>query len=59
MIYRGAHLHDAAVTHHRGRVIEALAESGLVKLELDGEPIGTLPARCEVLPGALSVIGPL
>jgi YegS/Rv2252/BmrU family lipid kinase len=59
MIYRGAHLHDAAVTHHRGRVIEALAEPGLVKLELDGEPIGTLPARCEVLPGALSVIGPL
>jgi YegS/Rv2252/BmrU family lipid kinase len=57
-IYRGTHLREAAVRHHRGRVIEALAEPGLVRLELDGEPIGTLPARCEVLPGALSVIGP-
>jgi len=57
-LYRGTHVHDAAATHHRGRVIEARAEPGLVKLELDGEPIGTLPARCEVLPGALSVIGP-
>ena len=57
-IYRGTHLQDPAVTHCRGRVIEAVAEPGLVRLELDGEAIGTLPARCEVLPGALSIIGP-
>jgi diacylglycerol kinase family enzyme len=29
-----------------------------VPLEVDGEPLGTLPLRVEVLPGALSMIGP-
>jgi diacylglycerol kinase (ATP) len=57
-IYAGTHLADPATALHRGRVIEADAAPGLVKLELDGEPLGTLPARYEVLPGALSVFGP-
>jgi len=29
-----------------------------VPLELDGEPLGSLPARLEVLPGALRVVAP-
>jgi YegS/Rv2252/BmrU family lipid kinase len=57
-IYRGAHLGSAAATLHRGALVEASAAPGAVPLELDGEPLGTLPARFELLPGALSVIGP-
>jgi YegS/Rv2252/BmrU family lipid kinase len=57
-LYAGTHLGDAAATLHRGRVIEAQAEPGRVKLDLDGEPLGTLPARCEVLPAALTFFGP-
>lgn len=58
LIYRGAHLADPAVSFHRGRRVEALAPAGRVKLELDGEPLGTLPATVEVLPGALRMLGP-
>lgn len=57
-IYRGAHLTHAAAALHRGAVVEAAATPGAVPLELDGEPLGTLPARFELLPGALSMIGP-
>lgn len=62
-IYRGTHLADSATRWQRGRVIEASAEpagAGAegVRVELDGEPLGTLPARVEVLPGALAVVGP-
>jgi diacylglycerol kinase family enzyme len=27
-------------------------------MEIDGEPLGTLPASIEVLPAAISVLGP-
>ncbi len=57
-VYRGAHLRDPAVQVHRGRVVEADARPGEVSLEIDGEPLGTLPARIELLPGAVRVIGP-
>ncbi len=57
-IYRGAHLAHAAAALHRGAVVEAAATPGAVLLELDGELLGTLPARFELLPGALSMIGP-
>ena len=55
--YRGTHLAHPAVSLHRGRVVEADAAPGQVWLEIDGEPLGTLPARFEVLPGAVGVIG--
>jgi YegS/Rv2252/BmrU family lipid kinase len=57
-IYAGSHLGDPAVRWLRGRVIEADAAPGRVPLELDGEPLGTLPARIEVLPAALRVVAP-
>jgi YegS/Rv2252/BmrU family lipid kinase len=57
-IYRGTHLRDAAVLAGRGSVVEADAEPGSVPLEIDGEPLGTLPARIDVLPGALVLLGP-
>ena len=56
-IYRGTHLKDGAARTARGRVIEALGPPG-VRLEVDGEPLGTLPARVEILEGALSLLAP-
>ena len=55
--YRGTHLAHPAVSLHRGRVVEADAAPGEVWLEIDGEPLGTLPARFEVVPGAISFVG--
>ena len=54
--YGGRHVGHPKVSEHRGRVIEADAAPGRVSIELDGEPRGTLPARYEVLPGALRVL---
>jgi YegS/Rv2252/BmrU family lipid kinase len=56
--YRGEHVHHPAVTQHRGRVIEAEAPEGRVPIELDGDPLGSLPARYEVLPRALCFLAP-
>jgi YegS/Rv2252/BmrU family lipid kinase len=58
LIYRGAHLSDPGVSVWRGRVVEAEPLGAPVPLELDGEPLGVLPARFEVLPAALMLIGP-
>src|SRR5262245_32492755 len=58
IIYRGAHLGDAAVRAWRGRSVEAEPLGGVVPVELDGEPLGRLPARFETLPAALMLIGP-
>jgi diacylglycerol kinase (ATP) len=56
-IYRGSHLEVPAVSFHRGQRIEAEAAPGRVWMEIDGEPLGTLPASIEVLPAAISVLG--
>ncbi len=56
-LYTGAHLRDPAVRSFRGRVLEAEAEAGSVRTEIDGEPLGFLPARYEVLPGAVTLLG--
>jgi diacylglycerol kinase family enzyme len=58
LIYRGAHLGDDAVRAWRGRCVEAEPLAGPVPVELDGEPLGRLPARFEMLPAALVLIGP-
>jgi YegS/Rv2252/BmrU family lipid kinase len=57
-IYRGTHLEVPDVSFHRGQRIEAEAAPGRVWMEIDGEPLGTLPASIEVLPAAISVLGP-
>jgi YegS/Rv2252/BmrU family lipid kinase len=57
-IYRGTHLEGSEVQLHRGCVVEADAEPGSVWIEVDGEAVGTLPARFEVLPRALTFVGP-
>ena len=56
-LYAGTHLELVDVGFHRGRRVEADAEPGSVWLEVDGEPLGTLPATIEIVPGALRVLG--
>jgi YegS/Rv2252/BmrU family lipid kinase len=56
-IYRGTHLDVPEVSFHRGQRVEAEAAPGRVWVEVDGEPLGTLPASIEVLPNAISVLG--
>ena len=57
-IYRGTHLAIPGVRALRGRVLEArpLGEEP-PWVEIDGEPLGRLPARFEALPGALTLVG--
>jgi diacylglycerol kinase family enzyme len=38
-------------------VIEARGVAGPIRLDVDGESLGALPARFEVLPGAITLIG--
>lgn len=57
-LYRGVHVHDPIVSVYRGRSIEVDAEPGSVPIEADGEPLGSLPARVDVVPGALTLLAP-
>ena len=56
-IYRGTHLKDGSAKLARGRVVEAFGPPS-VRVEVDGEPLGSLPLRVEVLEGALSLLAP-
>jgi YegS/Rv2252/BmrU family lipid kinase len=56
-IYQGTHLGVEPVRCHRGLRIEADAAPGRVWIEVDGEPLGTLPASFEVLPASIAVVG--
>jgi len=59
LIYRGRHLDEPEIGYRRGRVVEMEALAGSVPLEIDGEFRGALPARVEILPNALSLVGPV
>ena len=55
-LYLGTHLGMSEVNHARARRVSARAASGEeVKLEVDGELAGRLPAEFEILHGALRV----
>ena len=55
-LYLGTHLGMQEVRHaHARRVRAESATTEVVKLELDGELVGRLPAEFEILPGALRV----
>lgn len=55
-LYLGTHLGMSEVRHARARRVKAEPVDGAeVKLEVDGELVGRLPAEFEILPGALSV----
>lgn len=56
LLYRGAHLRDARVLHGRATLVEAHAAEP-VRVELDGEVVGALPARFELIPSSLTIFG--
>ncbi|HEY3802283.1 MAG TPA: diacylglycerol kinase family protein [Kofleriaceae bacterium] len=59
-LYKGTHLAMDKVTSRRARVVvaEPIDPSAKVELDVDGEPLGLLPARFELLPAALWVVVP-
>ncbi len=56
-LYSGLHVYDPRVSVRTAKVVEATSDSP-VHLDIDGEPLGTLPARFEVLPGAIGLVVP-
>jgi diacylglycerol kinase (ATP) len=59
-IYKGTHLSMDKVTTRRARVVEAegIDPSAVIELDVDGESPGRLPAKFEMVPGALWMIVP-
>ncbi|MBP6841142.1 MAG: diacylglycerol kinase family lipid kinase [Kofleriaceae bacterium] len=59
-IYAGTHLGMDKVTSRRARVVaaEPIDPGAVVELDLDGENVGHLPARFELVPRALTVVVP-
>jgi len=56
-LYKGGHVHHPRVEVLRSAWIEVDAARPL-PVELEGEPVGTTPARFDVVPGALRVRAP-
>jgi diacylglycerol kinase family enzyme len=59
-LYKGTHLSMDKVTSRRARIVEAepVEPGAVVELDVDGECPGRLPARFELLPGALWMVVP-
>jgi YegS/Rv2252/BmrU family lipid kinase len=59
-LYQGTHLSMDKVTSRRARIVEAepVEPNAVVELDVDGECPGRLPARFELLPGALWMVVP-
>jgi YegS/Rv2252/BmrU family lipid kinase len=55
-IYLGTHLQNPEVSYLRGREVRA-SSTGEVLLDIDGEPLGKLPATFRILPEAIKVRG--
>lgn len=56
LLLRGAHVDGQRIRMLRGRVLEATSTAD-VWIEADGEPVGLLPARFEIMPAALTLCG--
>ena len=59
-LYKGTHLKMDKVTARRARIVEAepLEPGAVVELDVDGECLGRLPARFEVVPSAIWMVVP-
>ncbi len=58
-VYAGTHLGQAKVSHRRARKVSAEPlDPDPVRLDVDGETPGILPATFEILPGALRLVSP-
>ncbi len=56
-VFRGTHVRDASVTVLRGAEVTVAADRPIT-VYADGDPIGELPVRLGVLPGAVRVLLP-
>ena len=54
-LFKGTHVGDPAVEVHRARTVTL--DGPALAVYADGEPFGTLPVTCEVVPGAVQVVG--
>lgn len=59
-VYSGAHLKTKGVSVRRARIVEAEAvdPNDKVEFDVDGEHLGRLPARFEIVPAALTLVVP-
>lgn len=59
-LYQGTHLTMDKVSHRRARVVEAspIDPGAVVELDVDGENLGRLPARFELMPSAVWMAAP-
>jgi diacylglycerol kinase (ATP) len=59
-VYSGAHLKTKGISVRRAKVVEAEAvdPNDKVEFDVDGEHLGRLPARFEIVPGALNLVVP-
>ena len=56
--YVGRHGSHPRVSFHSARCLEVLPKTSGAPIDLDGESVGVLPMRAEVLPGALDLFAP-
>ena len=59
LVYRGGHRDHPAITIERGRRVRAeprQGEPGPVLIDIDGEPLGRLPATFDMVPRALDIL---
>jgi len=59
-IYDGAHIYDPKVITRRGKHVTcaSLGNREDVYLDVDGEPLGRLPATFSIVPSALNILAP-
>jgi YegS/Rv2252/BmrU family lipid kinase len=56
-LYSGSHLCDPRILSGQGKLIEARSMGESVRIDVDGEALGALPARFEILPNAITLLG--
>jgi diacylglycerol kinase family enzyme len=55
---RGGHLGHSRVSRHRARKLVLIPKAAGAPVDVDGESVGTLPLRAEILPAALRIFAP-
>jgi diacylglycerol kinase family enzyme len=56
--FPGEHIKDIAVTMYKGKCVE-IATAKASQLWIDGEVVGTTPAKFTLMPGAMKMMLPL
>ncbi len=58
-LYLGRHGRHSAVSFHAARSLQVLPKEGSAPIDLDGEAVGGLPLRADVIPGAIEIFAPV